>query len=85
MRIETTSMAKLYQVNIKRLPLSIGPLAEGHPERKPTPINAPNKFATEADVLRHARKLVQEGYRLSIIDPDGREWPHTEVLRRLDG
>ena len=78
-------MAKPYQVKINRLPLPIGPLAEGHPEREQTPINAPNEFQSEVDVLRQARKLVQEGYGISIIDPDGREWPHIEVLRRLNG
>ncbi len=80
-------MKSIYHVKLK-LPLPFGPLQEGIPEpdRRPIsfPLLAPREFATAADALGHARKIVQEGYGVSITGPDGREWPHVEILRRLN-
>jgi hypothetical protein len=76
-------MPKQYEVKINRLPLPIGPLAEGHPERKLTISAKPDVHPSEADAIRRARVLVQEGYGISIVPPDGREWSHEEILRRL--
>jgi hypothetical protein len=79
-------MPKLYEVKINRLPLPLGPLSEGHPERTLTISAKPDVHSSEADVLQRARVLVQQGYGISIKEhPDGREWSHAEILRRLNG
>lgn len=77
-------MPTLYEVKKNRLPLPLGPLAEGHPERKLTISAKPDVYSSEADALQRARVLVQEGYGISIVLPDGREWSHEEIRRRLN-
>ena len=78
-------MPKMYMVKVNRLPLPIGPLAEGLPERKLTISAKPDVYSSEADALLRARVLVQEGYGISIELPDGWEWSHQEIPRRLHG
>jgi hypothetical protein len=77
-------MPTLFEIKINRLPLPIGPLAEGHPERQLTISAKPDVCSSEVDALRRARVLVQKGYGISIVLPDGREWSHEEILRRLN-
>jgi hypothetical protein len=77
-------MSKLYEVKKNRLPLPLGPLAEGHPQRNLTISARPDVYSSKIDALQRARVLVQEGYGISIILSDDREWSHDEILRRLN-
>jgi hypothetical protein len=77
-------MPQLYEVKINRLPLPRGPLAEGHPDPGITISMKPDTYPSEAGALRRARILVQKGCGISIVLPEGREWAHEEVLRRLN-
>jgi hypothetical protein len=67
-------MSSPYEVKIIRLPLPLGPLGKGHPEPKRRPISPRAKFSTEAEALRYAVMLQDEGYGAAVIDPDGNEW-----------
>jgi hypothetical protein len=77
-------MPRLYEVKKNRLPLPRGPLGEGHPERTLTISAKPDVYPSETAALQRARDLVQEGYGISILLPDGREWSHEEVVRLLN-
>jgi hypothetical protein len=77
-------MPQLYEVKINRLRLPRGPLAEGYPDPDITISVKPDTYPSEADALKRARILVQKGCGVSIVLPDGREWAHEEVLRRLN-
>jgi hypothetical protein len=77
-------MPNLYEVKKNRLPLPRGPLGEGHPERTLTISTKPDVYPSETAAIQRARDLVQGGYRISILLPDGREWSHEEVLRLLN-
>ena len=80
-------MSAFYKVELK-LPLPRGPLGRGYPEpdNRPIPFHLlqPVEYTAAIDALRHAARLVEEGYGVSISDAEGREWSHTEVLRRLE-
>ena len=79
-------MPKQYEVKINRLPLPLDPLSERHPDRKLTISAKPDVYSSKVDAFKHARILVQQGYGISIREqPDGREWTHVEILRRLNG
>jgi hypothetical protein len=80
---DNRQIVTVYRVTKDRLPLPHGPIAEGHPPRELT-IGVPEEFVSEADAMEYARKLVQEGYGITLIHPDGREWSRAEILRRLN-
>jgi hypothetical protein len=77
-------MRHVYTVNKVRLPLPIGPLSEGHPERSPTVSALPDTYDSEVGALQRAQALVQEGYGISIKTPEGLAWSHEQILRRLN-
>jgi hypothetical protein len=78
-------MAKQYEVKINRLPLPLGPLSEGHPDRTLTISARPDVYSSEVEAFQRARILVQQGHGIAIEEqPDGREWTHVEILRRLN-
>ena len=79
-------MPKQYEVQKNRLPLALGPLSEGHPERTLTISAKPDVYSSEADAFKRARALVQQGYGISIKEqPDGRGWTPVGILLRLNG
>ena len=81
--IENYPMPTLYEIKKNRLPLPPGPLSERYAERKLTISAKPDVYSSEAHALQRARVLVQEGYGISIVLSDGREWSHEEIFRRL--
>jgi hypothetical protein len=67
-------MSNMYQVKIVRLPLPLGPLGQGYPEPKRRPVNQLAEFSTEAEALRYALTLRNEGYGAAVVDPQGNEY-----------
>lgn len=76
-------MIRLYHVIIEKLPLPVAPLRAGHIDRGLTLSGKPDEYSTESEALNRARALIQAGYRISILDPDGQTWTHEKVLARL--
>jgi hypothetical protein len=70
-----------YTVDVVRLPLPRYSLSEAEPIG--SQMFLPRDFPSAEAALLYARPLVQQGYGLQIIGPDG-VWDHAEILRHLN-
>jgi transcriptional regulator with XRE-family HTH domain len=75
-----------FVVEIVALPLPSAPFSEGPLRRRSSAdVRPARSFSSAAAALAHARELVQEGYRVEIIGPNGFHLDNDQVRARLSG
>ena len=75
-----------FLVEIVALPLPSAPLSDGPLRRRSgANVRPARSFSSAVAALAHARELVQDGYRVEIIGPDGFHLDNDQVRARVSG
>jgi hypothetical protein len=77
-------MLKFYVITKEALPVPGLPLGQGHTDRGLTLSGKADEYVTAAEALARARTMREQGYRVSMRDPEGREWTHAEIFAEAD-